>query len=63
MLDEYTPDTLPDNAVIVDDEADLSNHTGTVYTQVDAGQDVVYLKGRVRVNRTGIYAVIPTDGE
>lgn len=34
---------------------------GQLYTQVDAGMDVVYLRGYHLVNRTGVYIiVVPT---
>jgi hypothetical protein len=55
-MEQYTTDELPDEAVIFDS---LVEAEGVLYTQVDADDDVVYVKGNHLVNRTGVYAVIP----
>jgi hypothetical protein len=58
-MEQYTTDELPDEAVIFDSLVEAKMAEGVLYTQVDADDDVVYVKGNHLVNRTGVYAVIP----
>jgi len=71
MKEQYKPQELPSCAIILnedfpeDNEAELMQEVNkgryVFYTQVDGEDGVVYyLKGVQNVNRTGIFALIPS---